>query len=59
MGKIPEYIFVPQKPDSTKDGMMGGCYGCDFRGRLDIRCSQIPCQKHPYKVAKITEQEIS
>ena len=48
---VPAYVFVPGTPD--KHGSTNGCNGCDFRRRPDIRCSRIPCQRHPGQVARL------
>ncbi len=50
---IPDYHWVPGTPD--RNGSIGGCNGCDFRQlSTGIRCSRIPCQRHPSMVAKLT-----
>jgi len=51
---VPAYVFVPGTPD--RNGSGSGCNGCDFRRRLDIRCSRIPCQRYPGMVARLTPQ---
>lgn len=56
MSQIPKYIWVPQEPDPNHHNSIGGCYGCDFRRRLDIPCSLIPCQNHKAQVAKIIKE---
>lgn len=48
---IPRYIWVVGTPD--KHGSIYGCNGCAFRHMIQVRCSQIPCQKFPGKVAKL------
>ena len=50
---IPDYDWVPGKPD--KNGSTAGCNGCDFRSftATKIRCSRVPCQRHPNMVARI------
>ncbi len=44
-----EYKWVPCSPNQ---GHTGGCNGCDCR-KVNVRCSQIPCQHHRKEVAKI------
>jgi hypothetical protein len=49
---IPAYRWVPGTPDHN--GSPNGCKGCDFRPlSTDIRCSRIPCQRHPGLVAQL------
>lgn len=50
---IPDYHWVPGTPD--KNGSPYGCNGCDFRAftKTGIRCSRIPCQRHPGMVAEL------
>lgn len=54
--EVPAYRWV-QRPDPDPDhyGSTSVCYGCAFRRRLDIRCSRIPCQRHPNEVAELLE----
>lgn len=51
---IPAYRFV-SKPDPNNHGSTTGCYGCAFRRMLEIRCSRIPCQRHPTMVAELLD----
>jgi hypothetical protein len=48
---IPDYRWVPGTPDHH--GSLNGCNGCAFRKMADIRCSRIPCQRHPGLVAQL------
>lgn len=50
---IPDYRFVPATPDPAYHGSTGGCNGCAFRRMPDIRCSRIPCHRHPGMVAQL------
>ena len=50
--EIPEYQWIPGMPDPKNHNTVNGCYGCDF-SKSNIRCSLIPCQRHPGMVAKI------
>lgn len=52
--EVPPYRWV-QKPD-PRTGSTSGCHGCDFRKRPGIRCSRIPCQRHPNHVAEIIKE---
>jgi hypothetical protein len=54
---VPEYRWVPGEPDPRYHYSTGGCYGCDFRRRSDIRCSRIPCHIPAYRnmVAKLVK----
>lgn len=52
---IPDYKFIPGVPDEL--GRTGGCNGCVFRFDLNIRCSRIPCQKHPGMIAQLISHE--
>lgn len=56
---IPDYRWVVGKPD--RNGSTNGCTGCDFRPlSTGIRCSRIPCQRHPGRVAQIiTVKEVA
>lgn len=56
--EVPEYRWV-QKPDPNRNGSTSGCYGCAFQRQLDIRCSRIPCQRHPEHVAELIHKENS
>ena len=51
---VPDYRWVPGKPDPVHHSV-GGCTGCAFRRFTEtkIRCSRIPCQLHPGKVAEL------
>lgn len=49
---IPPYHFVPGTPDPVH-GSPNGCTGCAFRKMPEIRCSRIPCQRHPGMVAQL------
>ena len=51
---VPPYRFVTGPPDAN--GSTNGCGGCAFRKRAEIRCSRIPCQRHPGQVAQLIEQ---
>lgn len=50
---IPNYRWVPGTPD--QHGSTAGCNGCAFRSftATQIRCSRIPCQRHPGFVAEL------
>lgn len=49
---IPDYRWVPGTPD--KHGSPNGCNGCAFRPlSTGIRCSRIPCHRHPGMVAQL------
>lgn len=50
---IPGYRWVPGAPDPKRYGSTTGCYGCAFLRMSDIRCSRIPCQRHPGMVAQL------
>lgn len=51
----PPYEWVPGTPD-RKYGSPNGCNGCDFRPlAAQVRCSDIPCQRHPGMVARIVK----
>jgi hypothetical protein len=50
---IPDFRWVPGTPD--KNGSSNGCNGCAFRSQTQIRCSRIPCQRHPGLVAELTQ----
>jgi hypothetical protein len=51
---VPAYRWV-KRPDPERYDSTAGCYGCAFRHMPEIRCSRIPCQRHPYHVAKLVE----
>lgn len=57
-GPIPAYKIVPCPPPVWEGNnyLNGGCRGCDFRGRLDIRCSAIPCHRNGGGIAKIIKE---
>jgi hypothetical protein len=53
---IPDYRWVPGKPDPKQHNSTGGCFGCDFRSlNTGIRCSRIPCQTKPGMVAQLVQ----
>lgn len=53
----PPYKWVPTTPDPRYHGSQGGCNGCDFRPLASqVRCSDIPCQRHPGLVARIIKE---
>lgn len=53
--EIPEFTWV-SIPDPGNYGSTSGCYGCAFRRMPEIRCSRIPCQRHPNMVARLVPQ---
>lgn len=54
---IPDYHWVSATPDPRYNGSTGGCNGCAFRPlSTGIRCSRIPCQRHPGLVAELITQ---
>jgi hypothetical protein len=56
---IPKYAFFKSQPDpNNNNGSLMGCFGCDFRKMLEVRCSLIPCQRYPGYIAKIIKKEI-
>lgn len=52
--EVPEYRFEA-RPDPGNYGSTSGCYGCAFRSMPEIRCSRIPCQRHPGQVAVLVK----
>lgn len=50
---VPEYRWVPGKPDPRHHHSTGGCFGCAFRKMPEVRCSRIPCQTRPGMVAEL------
>lgn len=57
--EIPDYRWVPGPPDPNRYGSTAGCYGCAFKSftSTKIRCSRIPCQRHPGMVAELIEKK--
>lgn len=53
---IPDYHWV-QKPDPKNYGSTSGCHGCAFRRMPEIRCSRIPCHRHPGFVAELVQTQ--
>lgn len=51
---LPREIDIP--PYRWEHGSTGGCSGCAFRKRLDIRCSRIPCQFHQGYIAVLEKK---